>query len=341
MPSPVQYLHQNLELSSPDFVVSFPEEPMVATHTFVVLDTPSASSHPFFESSSGSFANGPQSAFVEGLDAKSEVYPNGTLPLENEDDEVKSSDELDVMVYVLIGLFLLSDVLLFIYRMSWMMAQVHASKEGYEDRIPTDIVSQRILAIQTGYDLNRMQEMYEPYSYYLENKENMMASEEKGSESEYNTYFCQSYPKSKDDILREIMTQKIMNSVQPAEDTVGVNKGKTSRGVCDFVIVQESISCCRWIMRTFMLHFVWRFAITAVVVMLLCFVAYVVDFCLTIDVLQAVVGGQSAVQDFVLQVKHTEHIISIMHTELLSVLFAIHFYSSFFGKKKIVKVQVF
>lgn len=87
-------------------------------------------------------------------------------------------------------------------------------------------------------------------------------------------------------------------------------------------------------MRTFMLHFVWRFAITAVVVMLLCFVAYVVDFCLTIDVLQAVVGGQSAVQDFVLQVKHTEHIISIMHTELLSVLFAIHFYSSFFGKKK-------
>jgi hypothetical protein len=57
-----------------------------------------------------------------------------------------------------------------------------------------------------------------------------------GSESEYNVYFCQSYPKSKDDILREIMAQK-MNSTENNLGQEPLNGPVTTGGQCCVLFV--------------------------------------------------------------------------------------------------------
>ena len=330
LPSPTEHLQRAFSSPFDDFASPLPTEPVVAGHTFLVLDRPASdSASPFFyaPTTADPLMPKPERDFLYGkapseglqLEASSESnFGNshnreplisgqeelkGTVKLEPADVEEEEED-FGLLMYMLIGLFLLLDVLLFAFRMSWLVNQVRAAKGGYEDRIPTDPVSQKLLAIQSGYHMTRMQEMYQSYSYSLENKENA-TSEERGSESEFNVYFCQSYPKSKDDILREIMAQK-MNST---EQSLGQEKlpdsqqhNKSRPGLDELPVVREFSSCCHWLHRMFISHLVWRFVVTAVVVLFLCLLVYTADFWLTTDNLRVLVGGQSALRDLHLQV---------------------------------------
>lgn len=222
---------------------------------------------------------------------------------ESQSDSTEGEEEFGLFTYMLIGLFLLLDALLLAFRMSWLVNQVRAARAGYEDRIPTDPVSQKLLAIQSGYLLTHMQDMYQSYSYSLENKENA-TSEERGSESEFNVYFCQSYPKSKDDIVQEILAQK-MNSIEQnlgLERPPDTQQRKSRPGLGELPVVRNISSCCYWLHRLFISHLVWRFVVTAVVVLFLCLLVYTADFWLTADNLRVLVGGQSAVRDLHLQV---------------------------------------
>ncbi|KAK7482834.1 hypothetical protein BaRGS_00025867, partial [Batillaria attramentaria] len=255
LPSPTKYLMQAMSSPTDDFISSIPTEPMVAGHKFLVLERPDLGSDTpaFYMDPSTSTSNPkPQAAFFYSgsSDDKMNLHDDGVRggsSAESEtdrsengtDSSQESEDSVNLFLYILIGLFILIDILLFVYRMSWMVSQVRAAKEGYEDRIPTDIVSQRILAIQTGYHIGRMQDMYEPYSYQLENRENMTA-EERASETEFNVYFCQSYPKSKDDILREIMAQKMSSQEKGLSGEGGMAAAPSrQQGVQKFGIVQE------------------------------------------------------------------------------------------------------
>ena len=300
----------------------------MAGHTFLVLDRPdSDSASPFFHAptTTGPLMPKPETAFLysegssEGLksegdarsnfgdSSKSEPLVNSEEGLkgtsESQSDSTEGEEEFGLFTYMLIGLFLLLDALLLAFRMSWLVNQVRAARAGYEDRIPTDPVSQKLLAIQSGYLLTHMQDMYQSYSYSLENKENA-TSEERGSESEFNVYFCQSYPKSKDDIVQEILAQK-MNSIEQnlgLERPPDTQQRKSRPGLGELPVVRNISSCCYWLHRLFISHLVWRFVVTAVVVLFLCLLVYTADFWLTADNLRVLVGGQSAVRDLHLQV---------------------------------------
>lgn len=320
LPSPTEHLQRAISSPFDDFASSLPPEPRVAGHTFLVLDRPdSQSPSPFFYAPTTSvpvvpkpetaflYSEGPSERVQFRRDIADSSEENTTAKSErlmrDEEGANKEEEEVGMMVYVLIGLFLLLDVFLFAFRMSWMTNQVQAAKAGYEDRIPTDPVSQKLLAIQTGYRLTCMQDMYQSRSFSAENKDNVVP-EERGSESEFNVYFCQSYPKSKDDILREIMAQK-MNSTEQnlGQDRLPqTTKPKSARAAKESRLAQDVSACCHWLHRMFISHLVWRFAVTMVTVLLLCLVVYSADFWLTRDSLRVLVGGQSVLRDLHLQV---------------------------------------
>lgn len=117
----------------------------------------------------------------------------------------KGSD--NTYLYILIGVFILLDIVLFMYRLSWLCNQLYAAKHGYADRIPTDEACKQVLEIQTAYHLPAFDNSLETSGgYYVDGKDQLYVTE---SEREGEMTFLQSFPKSKDDFLQKILHEKL------------------------------------------------------------------------------------------------------------------------------------
>ena len=56
-------------------------------------------------------------------------------------------------LYSLVAMFLILDVVLWAYRLSWLSRQLHAARHGYADRIPTDDACKQVgLNVYEGRD---------------------------------------------------------------------------------------------------------------------------------------------------------------------------------------------
>lgn len=109
--------------------------------------------------------------------------------------------------YILITVFILLDVVLWVYRISWLSNQLYAARHGYADRIPTDEACKQVLEIQTAYHLPAFENPHDESSgFYVDGKEPLY-----GSEREADITFLQTLPtpKTKDDILQKIWNEKM------------------------------------------------------------------------------------------------------------------------------------
>ncbi|KAL8586278.1 hypothetical protein ACOMHN_003793 [Nucella lapillus] len=396
LPSASEHLKRTVTSPFEALVTSLPSEPMVAAHTFLVLHPPppSLSPTPLYPSPtlSGSLTPHPQAGLFyndrssdrmefHGRDANQGFngsYNNQHLVGDDESSSREesslrgkssprgSADEEDgeaVWLYVVITMCLVIDILLFIFRMSWMVRQLKAAKDGYEEKIPTDPVCQKLLAIQTGHPISRMQDLYQAHSYSRQNKENL-TSEERASENGLNVYFCRSSPRSKDDILFQIMQQKINGgNIGRGQRGGGVGEGGGMGGgvvggigggglggggigggvgglgggglggrsgdrnasspqhvasPSRAVRGMESAGC--WLQRLLVSQLLWRFAVTSVLLVLLCVLLYTADCWLTVHNLRVLVGGQTALRDLYLQVHMTNRHLTDLASHLTTVL---------------------
>jgi hypothetical protein len=67
-----------------------------------------------------------------------------------DDKTTSTTQDSSFTLTVILGILLALDIVLFVVRMFWLVNQLRAARHGYEDRIPTDPVCQRLLALQTG-----------------------------------------------------------------------------------------------------------------------------------------------------------------------------------------------
>lgn len=67
--------------------------------------------------------------------------------------EHRSQSTNDHKFYILICVFIIFDVVLWVYRASWLRSQLYAVQHGYVDRVPTDEACKQMLEIHSAYHL--------------------------------------------------------------------------------------------------------------------------------------------------------------------------------------------
>ncbi|XP_076454059.1 uncharacterized protein LOC143289096 [Babylonia areolata] len=348
LPSPSDHLKHTVTSPFRTLPSSLPAEPMVAAHTFLLLHpppslpapsplplSPASTDHPHHPRPQAAFLYSDRpsgGAVVQGDDVSEDINGSRSQPLTGEEAAAAEEEEegegvLGMRVHVMLGLLLAMDALLFAFRMSWMVRQLRAARAGQEDRVPTDPVSQKLLAIQTGHHVSRMQDIYQTHRYTRQNRENL-TSEERASHGELNVFFCQAYPRSKDDILRQIMEQKInggriglgLGQQQEERRPPEVKPPSPQHVVSQWRAVREMWALLYWLQRVVVSQLLWRAVVTCVLVVLLCVLLYTADLWLTADNLRILVGGQSALRDLQLQVHMTNRHLADLAAHLSTVL---------------------
>ncbi|XP_041349653.1 uncharacterized protein LOC121368937 isoform X3 [Gigantopelta aegis] len=199
-----------------------------------------------------------------------------TIKKTNEKDaDLSLSSDCEIALYGLIAVFVLLDVFLWVYRFTWLYKEVQEALQGREEPIPTDNISRKVLKIQTGQHPPRVSESYDQQYNCIQNSENMRWN----SDHELYVYFCQSYPKSKEDILREIWSHK-MNQ-----------KPKVSKEKFRLWPVKNILHCCWWIHRALLSKLLWRFTHSCVVVILLCYLVYLLQYWLDEGNVEVLLGA--------------------------------------------------
>ena len=109
------------------------------------------------------------------------------------------------MLYPLfICAFLVLDIFLLSYRISWMMKCIHKFKVGIEQRVPYNSITRTIHFILTGISVPRTEDSLDhPYDYYMNIKDNIW-----GNNTELYFLYCQSSAKKKEEILKDIYASK-------------------------------------------------------------------------------------------------------------------------------------
>ena len=76
----------------------------------------------------------------DNQDDEANVYrqpQSAAMSSKSDKDDKNDNTSSSSILYILIGVFLTLDVVLWIYRLSWLSTQLHATTHGYADRIPT------------------------------------------------------------------------------------------------------------------------------------------------------------------------------------------------------------
>ncbi|ESP00290.1 hypothetical protein LOTGIDRAFT_173315 [Lottia gigantea] len=176
------------------------------------------------------------------------------------DKDLESSD-YNIVMYLFICLFIILDIILWCYRLSWLWKQIKMSKVGYEVKIPTDESSRKIHILLTGQhppstvDI----EIENAFKYYKEN-----AAKDLASDNEFGMSFIQNYPKCKEDILRDIWAYK------KSQSSASVPKAN------DFCL-SECMTIIHWIHRSVLSRLTWRSALSIGALVLVCCLIYAVD----------------------------------------------------------------
>ncbi|XP_050389151.1 uncharacterized protein LOC126808473 isoform X2 [Patella vulgata] len=195
--------------------------------------------------------------------------------------DILDSSHYDVIMYLFIFLFILMDVLLWCYRISWLCRQLRLSKTGYEVKVPTDESSRKIHILLTGnhppstVDI----EIENAFKYYKEN-----AAKEVSTEGEFGIAYVQPYPKCKEDILRDIWAYK------KSQSYASVTK------VNDFCL-NECMTIIHWIHRCVISRLTWRSSLTCGAVILLCCLIYAVDNWFNQVNIEVIVGADVVVTE--------------------------------------------
>ena len=232
----------------------------------------------------------------------------------DQSDELTSAD-CELALYGLIAVFVVLDVFLWIYRLTWLYKEVQEALQGREVPIPTDNISRKVLKIQTGRHPPRVSESYDQQYNCITNTENMRWN----SEHELYVYFCQSYPKSKEDILREIWSHKMNQKPKPAKEKLQLWP------------IRNVLHCFWWVHQALLSKLFWRFVHSCMVVIVLCSLAFVLQFWLEEGSVEVLLGGEMLVSELRWQVavvnKHLatsashlnrllDHLASFVHREV-------------------------
>ncbi|CAG5128781.1 unnamed protein product, partial [Candidula unifasciata] len=213
--------------------------------------------------------------------------PHMTEDLKSESHSSSESDSESTnnnKFYILIAAFLILDVVLWVYRISWLSSQLYAARHGYADRIPTDETCKQVLEIQTAYHLPAFENPHDDSSgYYVDVKESLYVSDR---ESDMTFLQTLPTPKSKDDILQKIWNEKMNKS----EDRAVVRMQKC-------FLVRWYGDLRRVLNRMFLSQLMWQGSVTFLAISFLCVFVYCVELWLTAENFQTLVGGQSAAAD--------------------------------------------
>ncbi|XP_067669849.1 uncharacterized protein [Haliotis asinina] len=210
--------------------------------------------------------------------------------------------KLNYMLYISIALFLLMDIFLWVFRLAWLYTQVQEANQGCEELIPQDEAARKVLETKTGQNPPRQFDALE-HPYVLSHNDNV------NQDNELNVYFCQSYPRSKEDILRDIWAQKL------------ATKPKTSREKLeDIWMVQDILSCMCWLHRVCMSKLLWRFLYTAAVIIFVCCIMYIVDSWLCADNFQSLVGSDLLISELEWQAQTVNSHVSTVADVMNSIL---------------------
>ncbi|XP_012945498.1 uncharacterized protein LOC101861172 [Aplysia californica] len=189
------------------------------------------------------------------------------------------------LLFVLIGVFLTLDVVLWIYRFFWLTTQLYATRHGYADRIPTDDACKQVLEIQTAYHLPAFEDPHDDTSgFYVDGKEQLYVSDRETSAE--ITFLQIPKAKDKDDIL-----QKIWNEKMNASDH------RTAVRMRRCFLVRWFQDLWRLAQQLLMSQLVWQACVTFLAILFICLFVYCVEFWLTADNFRTLVGGQSAAAD--------------------------------------------
>ncbi|XP_071116458.1 uncharacterized protein [Haliotis cracherodii] len=210
--------------------------------------------------------------------------------------------KLNSILYIAMTLFLLMDIFLWVFRLAWLYTQVQEANQGCEELIPQDEAARKVLETKTGQNPPRQFDALE-HPYVLSHNDNV------NQDNELNVYFCQSYPRSKEDILRDIWAQKL------------ATKPKTSREKLeDIWMVQDIMACMCWLHRALMSKLLWRFLYTAAVILFVCCIMYVVDSWLCADNFHSLVGSDLLMSELEWQAQtvnsHVSTVADMMNTIL-------------------------
>ncbi|XP_052785111.1 uncharacterized protein LOC128220662 isoform X2 [Mya arenaria] len=169
---------------------------------------------------------------------------------------------------VFITVFLLLDMCLIAYRLSWMTKSIHYFKNGLEDRVPCNSITRKIYFILTGRDIPKPDTNFDdPYDQFkMMQKKNFWKNRQ--------TYFlyCQSPPRRREEILNEIMEKERLEN--PRQENPADKKN--SCRLCGEKILKT-------LYGMFLSAVFWRLVLMCGFVLILCLVAKATNDLVTME----------------------------------------------------------
>ena len=178
----------------------------------------------------------------------------------------------DILYALFLGVFFALDILLLVYRFSWLVKCVGMFKKGIDQRVPFDSITRKIHFILTGKEVPRMGENLEyPYDCALDalnKKENIW-----GDNTELYFMYCQASAKSREDILKDIFQNRQQDKPKP-------EKVPEMQKCC---CIHYFIKCIKLLYRIFISPIFWRFVLIGGFVLLLCLVTKTTNDLVTME----------------------------------------------------------
>ena len=294
LPSLGSYEQQVSLLPLSDLAFSVTPNRMHGTHLYLVLESKNMLFHPYSSLLSLDPKHWNQHTGLRSDDisdtGKSDLLVNtagSTNAVHFVEKNVSLSSNQDSNSYIFhisIIVFCSLDAVMFVTRMSWMVRQIKAARRGCVDHIPTDSMSQKILSIHIGYDPAPFQAIKQSNRQKLKSRKAISTLNPSASETGFSVHFCQSYPKSRHDIIHELaLTQKVNTSSDP-DMVLNVNqrfRNVTNGDLNDSCRGMSLIGLPRLVWKW--LHCVmapclaWRFAVTVAAIALMCLAMHFID----------------------------------------------------------------
>ncbi|XP_052217276.1 uncharacterized protein LOC127835070 isoform X3 [Dreissena polymorpha] len=191
-----------------------------------------------------------------------------------------------VILPLFVGVFVLLDICLLVYRSSWLIQSWYAFKHGLDDRIPCDTLTKKLHFILTGKDIPKPENVWEDgYDHIRRMKDKNFW----GGDSRKYFEYCRGSDQERKDILNELCAK----SQQLAPVNNMSNKGCFH--IYGLKVLKHSYSL-------FMSVVFWRLVLMCAFVLLLCLIAKVTHdlvtmesaiFLLDIDAMQPLLDRQS------------------------------------------------
>ena len=222
----------------------------------------------------------------------------------NHDGMAEKQGEFNSMKHVLLPIFIVAiiffDFLVLLYRFTWLKQVFRRAKLGAEQKIPTDHVAKRIHFALTGHEPDCPYESLDnPYQYYIENKDDFWI----GNEDKYNKFIAAS-PKSKEDILKEIWTQKKRAK----------NSGISKQDERSFFLL-NILRALKFVYKNLIAPFSWRFVLVGVFVIIIVVAIKTTHDLVTLDTATFLMDTRSTIPQFHRQIALSNQLLADLHTQ--------------------------